>query len=208
MNINQATTELVKIFNIFNQELFDGELEEPIITIQSSCKKFVNGWFTPAQTWTNESRSIAKNEIAIIAERLCRPHKEIADTMLHEMVHYYGYIKGIKNTNGAIHNKKFRDMALEHGLDVYKNKKLGWAFTVFNEEGERVYNTIVPDLDAFSMYRISEEKEKREKTTSYKYVCPECNKKFTIKHNVEVICKDCNVEFDMEEKNPEDEQPE
>ena len=99
-------------------------------------------------------------------------------------------------------------MALEHGLDVYKNKKLGWAFTVFNEEGERVYNTIVPDLDAFSMYRISEEKEKREKTTSYKYVCPECNKKFTIKHNVEVICKDCNVEFDMEEKNPEDEQPE
>ena len=29
--------------------------------------------------------------------------------------------------------------------------------------------------------------------------------KFTIKHDVEVICKDCNTEFDMEEKNPEEE---
>ena len=121
------------------------------------------------------------------------------------MIHLWNYIKNIKDYNGEIHNKRFKKAAEEHGLNVEKDKKFGWAFTSFNEDGEKVYNGIDADLEAFSMYRIPIEKPEREKTTSYKYTCPECGKKFTIKHDVEVTCKDCNTEFDMEEKNPEEE---
>lgn len=203
MNINRDTNELMKYFNTFNYIFFKGELPEPIITIQSSCRKFTNGWFTPAETWQNEDGSVKKNEIAVIAEKLNRPQSDIAETVLHEMVHLHNYVSKVQDCNGNIHNKNFKKAAEEHGLLVEKAGKLGWAFTKFNDKAKEIFDTMEHDLEAFTLYRIPIVKPEKEKKTSYKYVCPSCKDKFTLKLQIEAVCINCGHDFDVEEKEPE-----
>ena len=49
-------------------------------------------------------------EINICAEHLARPFEQVAETLLHEMVHLYNLQIGVQDTsrNGTYHNKKSR----------------------------------------------------------------------------------------------------
>jgi len=204
MNINTTTGELMKIFRVFNTELFNGELEEPIIFVQGSAKKSGYGWFTPWMSWQNADGSIQKPEIAIVAESLNREPLDIAGTMLHEMIHLYNFTEGIKDGSDDIHNKKYKLSAEDHGLEVSKNGKFGWSITNFNEEGKRIAESIGINPDAFSMYRISEEQPEVEKKTTYKYTCEGCGSKFTLKLQINAECVECGNTFDVEEKEPKE----
>ena len=52
----------------------------------------------------------------------------IADTMLHEMVHYYCYLNDIQDCEGDYHTEVFRNEAVTHGLDCEKTVN-GWSAT-------------------------------------------------------------------------------
>jgi predicted SprT family Zn-dependent metalloprotease len=211
-NLDVALSELLKIFNVFNKEFFENTLPEPIFVIQSSCRKEINGWFSTGKVWKNtkvdESSDVLetqnKNEITLIAEKLYRSTDLIAETVLHESCHYFNNINNIKDTSGVHHNKNFKETAELHGLNVEKDKKFGWARTSFDERGLEVFKTINVNPDAFSFYRIAEPKLEKEKHTTYKYKCPECGNKFTLKFDIDARCKDCDIDFDVEVKEVED----
>lgn len=76
---SRAAGYLEKIFRTLNQDLFAGEIEEPIITIQSTPGAY--GHVTVAKAWTkgNEER----HELNISADWLNRPIENVVATMIH-----------------------------------------------------------------------------------------------------------------------------
>ena len=82
---SRLTGQLEKLFNKLNADFFDGELETPIITVQSTPRAY--GHYTISPLW--EVKGGAKHEINIGAGTLDRPIEETVATLLHEMCHMH-----------------------------------------------------------------------------------------------------------------------
>lgn len=134
INIEAITHELHTAFNIFNEKYFNGEIPETAITIQSSShQRSAMGWCTTKPVWGDRTGKIQMYEINISAEYLDLDFFETMDTLLHEMIHLFHRVNGIKDTsrNNTYHNKHFRDKALELGFEYASNKPdsmHGWTY--------------------------------------------------------------------------------
>lgn len=73
---------LEKIFRAVNARYFNGELEEPIITIQSTPKAY--GHVTVAKAW--QRGETTRHELNIGAGTLDRPIENVVATLVHECV--------------------------------------------------------------------------------------------------------------------------
>jgi hypothetical protein len=160
------------------------------------------GYFTLDKVWTDRDGGRPKHEINLSAEYLNGTMYEISNTLLHEMVHYNNSVNGVKDCNGQIHNKKFKESAEAVGFIVEKSKKYGFGHTSCGAELiEFIDTNVYPNPDAFEFFRNlppQPEKETKEKTI-FNYVCPQCQKKIKAKAGVRAICGNCEVEFEIEE---------
>ena len=129
---------LEKIFRALNADWFGGELEEPIITIQSTPRAY--GHVTVAKTW--KRKDDWRHELNLGAETLDRPIEHVVATMVHEMVHLYNIAHNIQDCSrgGAYHNRKFRDEAERRGLVISHHDKYGWTIT---EPGDKLLEYII-----------------------------------------------------------------
>lgn len=105
---------LEKIFRALNADWFGGELEEPIITIQSTPRAY--GHVTVAKVWKRKDQQ--RHELNIGAETLERPIEEVVSTIMHEAVHLYNLAHGVQDCSrgGSYHNKRFKEEAERRGL--------------------------------------------------------------------------------------------
>ncbi len=120
---------LEKLFNKLNADFFNGELETPIITIQSSAREY--GHYTLYDAWDVKGKG--RKEINISSAYLNnRPIENVVATMLHEMCHMYNdTILNVQDCSGSsrkYHNKAFKRAAESHGLTV-THTKYGWSHT-------------------------------------------------------------------------------
>ncbi len=119
---------LKKLYWILNDKYFGGALGDIIITIQDKAGTF--GHFSLDKVWsiTNGEQL---HEINISAGHLNRPIKNVIATLLHEMVHYYNFLNGIKDVsaNGVYHNKEFKKAAEARGLIISQHPRYGWTLT-------------------------------------------------------------------------------
>ena len=114
---NRVAGYLNKIFDLLNEEFFENVLSRPTITIQSTPKAY--GHFSLREdTWV--SKLGGTHEINIGAGTLSRPIEEVVSTLLHEMVHYYNYERGVQDCSrgNTYHNRKFTEEAERRGLIV------------------------------------------------------------------------------------------
>ena len=120
---------LEKIFRALNTRYFDGTLEEPIITIQSTPRAY--GHVTVAKAWSKGEQGDRRHELNIGAGTLNRPIENVVATLLHECVHLWNLQTGIKDTSrgGAYHNKRFRDAAEARDLNISYDSRIGWSIT-------------------------------------------------------------------------------
>ena len=120
---------LEKIFRALNAHYFNGELEEPIITIQSTPRAY--GHVTVSKTWSKGTQGETRHELNIGAGTLDREIERVVATMLHECVHLYCLQEGIKDTSrgGQYHNKNFRREAEARDLHIEYNDRIGWSIT-------------------------------------------------------------------------------
>lgn len=125
---------LEKLYDKLNDAFFDGELDRPVITIQSTPRAY--GHYSLVPYWNVDGT--AKREINIAAGALNnRPIESVIATLVHEMCHQYNNeIANVQCTSrgGTYHNRYFKQTAEAHGLIVTRSEKYGWSITSPSEE--------------------------------------------------------------------------
>jgi hypothetical protein len=215
VNIKMIISELYKAFHIFNKEYYNNSLPEPSLLIQNrGNKKNVLGWCTTKKIWNDFSTNDKKYEIAIISEYLNRGMLPVLATLLHEMTHLHNLVNGIKDVtrSGTYHNKRFKEVAECHGLLVEHDKSIGWSITRLQSSTINFIKTTDLKEEVFTLVRLDpmqltyddedeeggEGGEEKAKSSSRKYVCPKCETIIRATKEVNVICGDCKVAFELE----------
>lgn len=206
--IGMALEELYRIFTILNLYKFNGELAEPVITIQKTRGRAL-GHFTLAKVWKDkndeESEDNAYYEINVDPRWFnSRTPADVAETLLHEMCHYYNKVNNIKDCSGNVHNKKFKSSAERVGLVVEKGKSVGWGYTSMSDELKAFMEDIVkPSEEAFEYFRSTPMKLSGggggRKKNLFKYTCPDCGAEVKGKRDMTIKCGLCDVEMKMED---------
>lgn len=201
---NRVAGYLNKIFDLLNEEFFENALSRPTITIQSTPRAY--GHFSLREdTWV--SKLGGTHEINIGAGTLARPIEDVVATLIHEMVHYDNYEKGIKDCSrgGTYHNKRFKVAAESHGLCVAHSEKYGWSHTSPSEELldfvlVHGLTDILINRNEYTGFQVPgtgthsgvEEGPARKKSSTRKYLCPCCGMSVRATKTVRVMCMDCN----------------
>lgn len=192
--LSEVNAKLENLFDILNDIYFDGKLPKPIITIQSSPHYY--GHCSNDKRW--KAGCVGWYEINIGAETLNRSWKNIAATMLHEMVHLYCRVNELKETcqNGRYHNKLFKLEAEKRDLQIDYNSTIGYSPT---EPTEALVDNLTKA--GFSMKVVFARdtpvnvKEKKEREKSRKYSCPVCGQTVRSTQDLHISCSLCEVEM-------------
>ena len=191
--------KLESLFSNFNQKFYNGKLQKPVITVSPDTTKGAYGWCTTWKAWKEKDEESGYYGINLCAEHLARPFPEVCATLLHEMVHLWNLQNNVQDTSrgGTYHNKKFKQVAEEHGLIIDQDSKYGWTITSLNDEAKAFIDGLKEQ--GFEIYRSKLPKIKKSKSSSSrKYVCPHCGLIIRATKEVHVICSECGVEFEEE----------
>lgn len=199
------------LFDCFNRKFYNNELEKPVITMipNASAKKLALGWCSTKKFWINKDSNEGYYEISICPEFMDRNIYEISETLLHEMVHLYNVQHDIQDCsrNNTYHNKKFKQLAEEKGLQISFNKKYGWHDTKLKPETmewiTKNLNIHLIPLVRGGLHISQSDPDKNDgnngqnenievKKKKWKYVCPVCGNSVRATKEVHVICGDCN----------------
>lgn len=207
--IGAALEELYRIFGILNRDKFNGELTEPVITIQKTKGRTL-GHFTVDRTWRDknneESEETSYYEINVDPRWFnSRTPADVAETLLHEMCHYYNKMNDIKDCSGNVHNKKFKASAEKVGLVVEKGNGVGYGYTSMSEALKAYMDEVVkPNEEAFEYFRSTPMKPSggggTRKKNMFKYTCPECGQEVKGKRDMTIKCGLCDVVMKMEDE--------
>ena len=204
VSLKDSLKKLENYFDSLNQIVFKGKLERPVITISPDQTSGAYGWCSANKIWNHGDEGEGYFEINLCAEYLNRPINDVISTLLHEMVHLFNLtITKVQDTsrNGYYHNTKFKQAAIDHGLDCEKTEKYGWSKTTLQDW---VLNAMNNQTDeGFSLHRNIFANpavgKTSKKSSSRKYVCPMCGAIVRATKEVHIICGDCNCEFELEE---------
>jgi len=206
---NRAAGYLNKIFDLLNAEYFENALSRPIITIQSTPRAY--GHYTPYDSWSIDGEK-GMREINIGAGTLSRPIENVVATLLHEMVHFYNDLNGVKDTSrsGTYHNKNFRDAAQARGLMISHHPTYGWSIT---QPGDELLSFCIDhelteirlcrhDIESFrisggSTHAGGASAPTGRKSSTRKYICPCCGMSVRATRNVNIACLDCGKQMEL-----------
>lgn len=205
---NRVAGYLNKIFDLLNEEFFESELSRPTITIQSTPRAY--GHFTLSdKTWV--SKLGGTHEINIGAGTLSRDILDVCATLLHEMCHYWNYENGIQDCSrgNTYHNKRFKEAAELHGLNVEHSEKYGWSHTSPSEELLEfvVKNGLTDILINRNEYcgisvtgtgtHSGTAPTGAKPSSSRKYICPCCGMSVRATKLVNIACLDCGKQMEL-----------
>lgn len=212
VKMSRACGYLEKMYRQLNTDFFNGELETPIITIQSTPTAY--GHVTVGKVWKNSKVESQQYELNIGAGTLNRPIESVVSTLMHEMVHIYNLMHEIKDTSrgGTYHNKKFKEKAESVGLVIDHDQRIGYSITspseslidyiiqqqwedilINRQEGIRIN---VPPSGKSPVSGSSEGTEKKPSSTR-KYQCPCCGLSVRATKVVRVKCINCDKELEL-----------
>lgn len=197
----ETVTYLSKMYDFFNEKLFGGELIKPVITISPDEKNKAYGWITWDKLWKENENDEGMYEINLSAQFLNRPISETASTLIHEMCHQFARVNNFQDTtrSGSFHNKLFRQIAEDHGLNVELNRGKGWSVTTLKESTKGLLEGFIVQNPKTPVYRVMPIKPKRVRNLSVrKYICPDCETSVRATKAVNVVCGDCNRKMQEE----------
>lgn len=190
--IRPAIEELERAFKEL-APVFKRDMPLPVITIQSKGRKNALGWFA-RDKWSNTTGRLP--EINICAEHLARSPEDIAEVLLHEMVHYADALDGIEDcTVRQYHNLNFKNRCDEVGLVCRKMPGRGWADTSLSPELREKVAKVRIDPAAFSLFRGSVTQKKAD-IKMKKWRCSCTNIRAAV--SVEATCNRCGLEFRLQ----------
>ena len=195
---------LEKLYDKLNTDFFNGELDRPVITIQSSSRSY--GHYTLYDAWSVKGEGY--KEINIAAGTLNRPIEYTICTLLHEMCHQYNNeIAHVQDCSrgGTYHNKYFKRTAEAHGLTVTRSEKYGWSITSPSDELlDWILNNDIQEIklnrNEYHGIRIAGGNAAAESGAptpsarpnhNHRYVCPHCHNIARSGKPIRLICGDC-----------------
>lgn len=199
---------LEKIFRAINQDMFNGEVAEPIITIQSTAKAY--GHCSVFKVWNVKGEQ--RHELNISADYLNRPIEETIATLIHEMTHLINLQRGIKDTSRGFtyHNKKFKEEAEKHLIKIDHDDRIGWSIT--SPTDELIEYIINKGFEEILMNKggswtggsnggrttgtsgtpgTGTQITGKRPTSTRKLICPKCGNSVRATKDVYIICGDC-----------------
>jgi hypothetical protein len=184
--------EIEKALEQFNTILFNGKLENVLITLQTKGRGNFAGWCW-AEKWAGKESS--HTEINISAEYLTAGYEPLMEVLIHEMAHAINSQNGIKDCSKTqYHNKHFKASAELAGLHVKQGKK-GWAYTSIAKGGiaEKALKDININRDVFIYQRKEQGSKVKAPTKMKKWSCGCTNVRCAVELLAE--CQDCGNEF-------------
>lgn len=198
---------LEKLYDKLNDHFFDGQLDRPVITIQSTPRAY--GHYTLYDAWSVKGEGC--KEINIGAGTLDRPLEYTVATLLHEMCHQMGdEVECIQTASrgGTYHNKEFKRIAEAHGLICTRTEKYGWSNTSDVLSDELLAWILDNDIQEIKLtrhdpygIRIAGGNSTASGGTGYtpatttrhnfRYQCPRCHAIARSGKPVRLICGDC-----------------
>ena len=196
--LGKTIFELGRIFRLLNESFYDGNLEVPVIAVQTQGKGSAYGWCTTRRIWKDSKKDeSAYYEITLTAEHLTRSECDIVETLLHEMVHLHNMQNGIKDCSrgNKYHNEKYKAVAELHGLNVEHHDKYGWTITSLNDTAINLVPSFKINCSAFRIARqaATSKGTGKSKQSMRKYTCLSCGMIIRATKEVNVICGDCLV---------------
>jgi hypothetical protein len=150
-SIRPAIAELERAFGAF-AVLFKREMPLPVITIQTRGRRRALAWYAH-EKWRN-GKPGGISEINLSAEDLAAPVPEVAQRLLHEMVHYANALDGIEDcSHNQYHRKSFKERCEAIGLLCEKMGGYGWAQTSLTPALADIVEAAGINPEAFSLFR-------------------------------------------------------
>jgi hypothetical protein len=144
------------------------------------------------------------SEVLISGEGLERGGKDVFGTLLHEAVHGVAHARKIKDTarGGRYHNKKFKTLAEELGLEVEKSKTYGMAHTSITTAAEQKWHKTISMLEKSirDNFRVLEQPNGGSKSRMLKAECG-CGTVIRLSQTAydkaPIVCSGCDSEFEI-----------
>lgn len=159
--LNDTISHIQHMYSSFNRSLKADLPDNIIFTLipNRTTKSRYLGWFFNSK-WTDGKDNI--HELNITPDHLNRPVKDIAETIIHEMVHLKNAIRGIEDCNRTqYHNKNFKKQAEEFGLTVTRTRTKGYAYTALGEKAQTIVNEYIDQTlkgeNPFKVFRCPSE---------------------------------------------------
>jgi hypothetical protein len=98
--------------------------------------------------------AVRRSELFVGAEGLARQPHEVLATLLHEAAHALAHVRGIQDTSrqGRWHNRNFAKLATEVGINVEKDKNIGFSITSITDETVARYMGTIMELELALTY--------------------------------------------------------
>lgn len=182
------------MFSRINKDFFDNELEKVIITFEAGFKKGTYGWIHAVKDW--KQGQTERYNINISADYLNRSRENVIATLMHEMCHLYALQNEIQDTSrsGIYHNKKFKKIAEEHGLNVEEADKIGWSVTTLKTETIEWLdkNCNFAEITIHKKQPLITDKIAKPKQSTRKYICPRCGLIVRATKECSIACVECS----------------
>lgn len=196
----ETYTEFQTAYDFFNQELFNNQLPDCLITYQRKAK--TKGYFADGRFENTENGKII-DEIALNPDYFSGENispQTILATLVHEMCHLWQKYHGKPGRN-RYHNREWAEMMLQAGLHPTDNGTLNGKMTgdkithliiaggAFEQVCERLLKNIkIAWVDRWIGRTASSGLKPKNKT---KYVCPKCRLNVWGKPEIHLLCGTC-----------------
>lgn len=190
----ELSASMMSAFNAINDHFYNSELEKPVIAFKEGKRKQAYGWIETHKQWVQGKNE--RYEINLSVDFLGeRSVEDTISTLMHEMVHLYNILNGIKDTSrgGVYHNKKFKEAAEAHGLIIDFNEHIGWSITHLQDETKQwiAENINIKDIKIYKRVAEKVPGASKPKQSMKKLVCPSCGAIARVTSDVKLICGEC-----------------